>query len=168
MTGDSVFIYKFKSKYPALFTIGGLAGLFVIFAISIGIKDRAPGGVVFCLCFAGAAIFIGKIFLYGKLNIRLTDESVARTLLGREVQVIKWVDVEKVKVFPLRAIGMKSEVMGYNIDAKSSTSRTRRIYFGDQNVDLSPLLLELNVYIKRHDIIVDRVIGGVATTCKSL
>jgi hypothetical protein len=72
-----------------------------------------------------------------------------------------------IKVFPLRKSGNKVTVTGYNImprDHSMTRPKTRKIYFSRHDNDYAELLDALNEYVRRHNIIVERVVNGVTTT----
>jgi len=162
-------IFKFKGKAPAIIVVVAVAALCIALSILIGVRGEGFGGVVFCLGFALFLLFVGKIFLYGRLDIQIDDQSISRMLFGREVQLIKWQDVERVVVFPVRGAGVSGGVTGYNINASAAGgSRTRKIYFNNQSNDLSDLITAMNVYIDRYQIRVEHVSNGVTTVTKSI
>lgn len=164
-------IFKFKGKAPAIIVMAAVVILCIALSILIGVRGEGLGGIAFCLGFALFLLFVGKIFLYGRLDVQIDEQSISRMLFGRKVQLIKWQDVERVVVFPVRGAGVTGGVTAYNICASASPaggSRTRKIYFNDQSNDVSDLIRAMNIYIDQFQIRVEHVSNGVTTVTKSI
>lgn len=165
------YVYKFKARFPALAACGLMMTLLIVFAALIARDGDGAGIVIFFLAGALFFLLVGRTFFIGKMNVVIDDESISRTIFGRQFKVIQWKDVERITVFPVRGAGVNQGVTGYNVIAsrgRSNLSNTKKIFFSNQGNDLSGLIGCMNVYIGRLDISVEHVSDGTTVVTKSI
>jgi hypothetical protein len=171
MSDTSSRLFKFKGFLPAFTVLVLFIALWILFAVVIPIEGGSLGGTIFCLSVAVLLLFLGLIFLIGKSDIIIDDDGISRALFGKTIQVVPWIDVQRVVVYPVRAAGVSRGVTAYNIVASPSSSKRsngRKIYFNDQSTDLTALIDFLNIFIVKHQIRVEYVAGGHTTIKKSI
>ncbi|GAB3027946.1 hypothetical protein GCM10027285_07690 [Oleiagrimonas citrea] len=161
--------FKFGGLWFPLLVLACMLVSFVVVLVVSLVQERGVGvGMVAILILAIAFLtFIGRIYAFARADMVLDDGAVSRALFGKIVQSIDWRNVAKIKVFPLRKSGNKVTVTGYNImprDHSMTRPKTRKIYFSRHDNDYAELLDALNEYVRRHNIIVERVVNGVTTT----
>lgn len=169
MSATSSRIFKFKGFIPAFTVLMFFVALWILFAITIPLTGGGIGGSAFCLLVAALLLLLGRVFLIGKSDVVLDDKYISRVFLGKVIQRIPWIGVQRIVVYPIRAAGVKRNVTAYNIFASASSgneTKTRKIYFNDQSTDLKELIELLNFYTAKYQIRVEHVSDG-RTTIKN-
>ncbi|CBA16888.1 hypothetical protein [Xanthomonas albilineans] len=163
--------FKFKGFWPAFIIMSLFVSLWVFIAITVPMQGGGLGGIIFCLGVAALLSLIVWIFLVGKSDIVIDENSITRVFLGKRLQSMAWTDVERIVVFPMRAPGMSRAMTSYNIIPSASSGKVnfpRKIYFGDQKTDLTDLIKVMNFFIARHNITVEHKSDGRTTVTNSL
>jgi hypothetical protein len=164
-------IFKFKGLLPALTALTLVVLACLVSAVAILATGGASSSVVFFIGITVFFVFLGLIFLVSKSDLVIDDSGISRSLAGKQIQNIPWKCVQRVTTYPVRGAGVRRGVTAYNIFASSSArsdTRTRKIYFSDQSVDIVGLIDAMNVYITKYQIKVERLADGRTTSQKSL
>lgn len=145
-------VYKYKARFMALVCPLLLGPLSVFLGVAITFQQGWFDGMLFLLVSLSFVLQMGWILIVSLADICIDDHEIIRRAFGITWQRMRWADMARLTIAPLRSPGDGQRVRTYVLRASKGAGAffSRRILIQDRGQGMSFLLTKMMRCVDEH------------------